>query len=84
MREVGLGLWQVCGVHPGRCEIRDCEERWISVECDPLHGSHEAIAAAGQGLNESRIAGRISEGFADAIDRGVDAVLVIDKSAVGP
>ena len=53
-------------------------------QCDPFHRSHEAIAAAGQGLNESRIARRIPEGFADAIDRRVYAVFVIDKGSVGP
>ena len=58
--------------------------RWILAGDDPFNGSHEAIAAAGQGLNESGIAGRVSEGLADAIDGGVHAVLVVDEGAVGP
>ena len=51
---------------------------------DAFHGSDEAIAAAGQGLDESGAAGGVAEGFADAVDGGVDAVLVVDKGAVGP
>ena len=51
---------------------------------DAFDGSNEAIAAASEGLNEARTAGRISEGLANAIDRGVHAVIEIDEGAVGP
>ncbi len=51
---------------------------------DALDRSDEAVATAGEGLDEARIAGGVAEGFADAVYGGVDAVLVVDKGAVGP
>lgn len=51
---------------------------------DGLDGGDEAVATAGEGLDETGIAGGIAQGFADAIDGGVDAVVVIDEGSVGP
>ncbi len=57
---------------------------WIFVKGDSFYWSYEAIASAGQGLDESGIAGGVSEGFADAVDRGVYTVFVVDEGSVGP
>ena len=51
---------------------------------DPFDRSQETIAAAGESLDESRTAGRVAKGLADAIDRGVDAVLEVDEGAFWP
>ncbi len=56
----------------------------IGAGSDAFDGGQEAIAAAGQSLNKSGAAGGVAEGFADAIDRRVDAVLVVDEGSVGP
>ena len=61
-----------------------CNWGWIFFERDAFNRSDEAIAASGQGFNESRVARRVPECFADAIYRGVYAVVKIDKSPVGP
>ena len=49
-----------------------------------LDGSDEAIAATGEGFDESGTASCVAEGLADAIDRGVDAMLIVDEGALGP
>jgi hypothetical protein len=51
---------------------------------DSLDGSEETIAAAGESFDESRTAGRVAEGLANAVDRRVDAVLVVDERALWP
>jgi hypothetical protein len=76
---IGSRLGRNCGLV--RCYLFGCNRGRIFFERDAFYGSHEAIAATGQGLNESRIARRVSEGFADAIYRGVYAVVKIDKSS---
>ena len=51
---------------------------------DSLVRGHEAVAATGEGLDEAGAGGGVVEGFADAVDGGVDAVFVVDEGAVGP
>ena len=51
---------------------------------DSLDGGYEAVASAGEGLDEAGAGGGVAEGFADAVDGGVDAVFVVDEGAVGP
>jgi hypothetical protein len=51
---------------------------------DAFNGRNETIAAASQGLNESGTGRSVSQGFADAIDRGIHAVFVIDECSIGP
>ena len=51
---------------------------------DAFDGGDEAVAAAGQGFDEAGAGGGVAEGFADAIDGGVDAVFGVDEGAVGP
>ncbi len=46
--------------------------------------SNEAVALAGQGLNELGILGRIAEGFAQVEDCFVQAAIEIHKGAGGP
>ena len=49
-----------------------------------MDGGDKAVASAGQSLDETGASGRVAEGFADAVDSGVEAVFVIDKGAVRP
>jgi hypothetical protein len=49
-----------------------------------FYGGYEAIAAAGEGFDEAGAGGGVVEGFADAVDGGVDAVFGVDPGAVGP
>ena len=79
---IGFRLGRNCGLRR-RC-LFGCNRGRIFIEGDSFNRSHEAIATAGQSFNESRIARRVTEGFADAIYRGVYAVLGIDKGSVGP
>ena len=83
-RDCLLSSWHICAApelrRPGARRLM----RRSFTRCDAFDRSDEAIAAAGQGLNESGIARRISEGLADAIHRRVYAVLVVDEGAVGP
>ena len=51
---------------------------------DPFDGRQETIAAAGESLDEPRTTGRVAEGLSNAVDRGVDPVLVVDESAFWP
>jgi hypothetical protein len=51
---------------------------------DAFYGGYEAVAAAGEGLDEAGTGGGVVEGFADAVDGGVDAVFGVDVGAVGP
>ncbi len=47
-------------------------------------GGEEAVAAAGEGLDEAGVGCGVSEGLADAVDGGVETVLVVDEGSVGP
>ena len=49
-----------------------------------FHRGDEAVAAAGNRLNESRIIGRIAQGVAQLVHRRVEAVVVIDERVRGP
>jgi len=49
-----------------------------------VHRCNEAIPAPGNRLNEEGILGRIAEGIAQLIDRGIQAVVVIDKCIFRP
>jgi hypothetical protein len=49
-----------------------------------LHGGDEAVALPRQGLDVSRRARRIAEGFAQLVDRGVQAVVEVDVGVRGP
>ena len=51
---------------------------------DSFYGGYEAVAAAGEGFDEAGAGGGVAEGFADAVDGGVDAVFVVDEGTVGP
>lgn len=55
-----------------------------SFGCDEFDGGDEAVAAAGEGLDEARVAGGVAEDLADAVDGGVDAVVEVDEGAIGP
>ncbi len=68
----GCGGWTLVG---GGCG---------GVLCEVLDGGDEAVAAAGEGFDEARVARLIAQGFADAVDGGVDAVVEVDEGAVGP
>ncbi len=76
-RHCGCGLWR------GRSGIFAVVVR-DQIHGNLLNGSYEAIATAGEGFNESGIGGGVSEGLADAIDGGVNAVLVVDEGTVRP
>ena len=85
--ELSLRLRRLARFLSGSCRwfaYRRYRGRRGFVEGDAFDGSHEAIAAPGQCLNESGIGCGIAEGFADAIDGRVDAVLVVDKGSVRP
>jgi hypothetical protein len=49
-----------------------------------FYGGEESVATAGEGLDEAGVAGGVTEGFADAVDGGVEPVLVVDEGTVGP
>jgi hypothetical protein len=51
---------------------------------EAFDGGYETIAAAGEGLDEAGARCGVVEGFADAVDGGVDAVFGVDVGAVGP
>ena len=51
---------------------------------DVFNGGYEAVTAAGEGFDEAGAGGGVAEGLAQAVDGGVDAVLGVDESAVGP
>lgn len=48
------------------------------------YGPDEAVAAAGDGMNEARVIGIITEDLADLSDGGIDAVLCIDEDFDAP
>jgi hypothetical protein len=49
-----------------------------------LNPGDEAIAALGERFDELRICGGVAQGFANLVDRGVETVVEVDESAVGP
>jgi hypothetical protein len=51
---------------------------------DCFDGDYEAVAAAGERLDEAGTAGGVTESVAEAGHGGVDAVVVIDEGAAGP
>ena len=61
-----------------------CDGRRGLIEPDFFDGRDEAVAAAGEGFDETGIAGSVTERFAEPIDRGVDAVFVVDEGSFGP
>lgn len=57
-------------------------DRYFSV----LNGDigDEAIATLGQSLDETRTVSRVAEGFAQPVDRGVQAIIEIDEGVGVP
>jgi hypothetical protein len=54
------------------------------MKINDFDGGEEAVAAAGEGLEEAWVGSGVAEGFSDAVDGGVDAVLEVDEGAVRP
>jgi hypothetical protein len=50
----------------------------------PVNLSHESLSAPGQGLDVTRLVGRITQRLAQPVDRRVDAVLELDNRVVRP
>ena len=73
----GRGSWKLDWRGPRSVAGIDAISYWFN-------RSEEAIAATGEGFDKSGTAGRVAESLADTIDRGVDAVLVVDEGAFGP
>jgi hypothetical protein len=48
------------------------------------HTSYEAVAMAGNGLDESRIVGRIAQHFAQPLDGHVQSVVKVNKGVCWP
>ena len=49
-----------------------------------MHRGDEAVSAAGKGFDVAWARGGVSEGLADFVDGGVEAVVEIDESVGGP
>ena len=78
------GCWSglealVSGAATGGCRIGLDDRRLI-----PLHRRNQPIAAARQGLDESRGLGRVSKRFAQPLHRRVHSVLEVDECVVLP
>lgn len=54
------------------------------IGCDAFDGSDEAVAAAGEGFDEAGVSCGVAEGFAEAVDGGVHAVVEVDIGVRGP
>jgi len=50
----------------------------------PFHRYHEPIASAGEGLDVLRLVRRVAQCAPEILDGGVDAVVKLDNSVVGP
>src|SRR5580704_19796818 len=48
------------------------------------YGSDETIATPGQGFDKKRTVGGIAQSIAKPLDRGVEAVVKVDKGVRGP
>ena len=58
---------------------------WLLIrQADRFHGCDEPIAAPRESFDKAGVAGTVSQGFADAVERGVDAVIGINKGIVRP
>ena len=82
MGGVGFGLWWCLGWGFGGGDL--FRNLFGDLFGDSFYGGYEAVAAAGEGFDEAWVGGGVAEGFADAVDGGVDAVFVVDEGAVGP
>src|SRR5438445_700925 len=68
------------GVKRCRCVLGG----WSGGVAVRLHGSYEAVAAAGYGLHKTGVGGVVAEGFAQLVYGGVETVVEIDEGVVRP
>ncbi len=68
----------------GGAAVRGELGRSVGKGHDDTDGSDEAVAAAGEGLNEAGVFGRVAKGFADFIDGGAEGVVEVDDGIFAP